>query len=264
MSSPSAVAVREQLLVDVGAEDRDAVHLPLVVPVQLPAVLEVERADVLIAAARCRAPAAPPALKRLFTLRPPRCSLRRGHRARAAPAPAWHARIVSRQRRCAGRRARRRPAVLVRPPQTIPMFLPELRSTCSLPWRKPSPVADRMTTEITPHRIPNIVRKLRSLCARGSGTSGRALLACVGPGAKPGWTVPGAMASADVAPDAADRQLGRTILSPCFSPLDDLRLRAVADAGLDRHLALAALRARVEQVDRRVALRVVADGGSRG
>jgi hypothetical protein len=55
---------------------------------------------------------------------------------------------------------------LVRPPHTIPMFLPSSRRTLSLPRRKPSPVAERMTIEIMPHRIPNIVRKLLSLLAR--------------------------------------------------------------------------------------------------
>jgi hypothetical protein len=35
-----------------------------------------------------------------------------------------------------------------------------------LPRRKPSPVADKTTTEIIPQRMPNIVRRLRSLLAR--------------------------------------------------------------------------------------------------
>src|ERR1043166_3179229 len=48
----------------------------------------------------------------------------------------------------------------------MPTFFPSSSSTCWLPRWKPSPVADRMTTEITPQRIPNIVRKLRSLLAR--------------------------------------------------------------------------------------------------
>ena len=65
------------------------------------------------------------------------------------------------------RPARSPPACrLVRPPQTIPMFFPSSRSTLSLPRRKPSPVADSTTTEIMPHRMPNMVRKLRSLLAR--------------------------------------------------------------------------------------------------
>ena len=56
--------------------------------------------------------------------------------------------------------------MLVRPPHTMPMFWPSSRSTFSLPRLNPSPVAERMTTEIIPHRMPNIVRKLRSLLAR--------------------------------------------------------------------------------------------------
>ena len=65
------------------------------------------------------------------------------------------------------RPARSPPAcMLVRPPQMMPMFLPSSRRTLSFPCRKPSPVADRTTTEIIPQRIPNIVRKLRSLLAR--------------------------------------------------------------------------------------------------
>jgi len=48
----------------------------------------------------------------------------------------------------------------------MPMFFPSSSSTLSLPRRKPSPVADSTTTEIMPHRIPNIVRQLRSLLAR--------------------------------------------------------------------------------------------------
>jgi len=48
----------------------------------------------------------------------------------------------------------------------MPMFCPSSRSTFSLPRRKPSPVAERMTTEIIPQRMPNIVRKLRSRLAR--------------------------------------------------------------------------------------------------
>jgi hypothetical protein len=56
--------------------------------------------------------------------------------------------------------------MLVRPPQTIPMFFPSSRRTLTFPCWKPSPIADRTMTEIIPHRMPNIVRKLRSLFAR--------------------------------------------------------------------------------------------------
>ena len=104
------------------------------------------------------------ALKRLFTFRPPRCSS--GVATATSRACSWMACASSAVRKI-WRPARSPPAcLLVRPPQTIPMFLPSSRSTCSLPCRNPSPVADRMTTEMIPHRIPNIVRKLRSLFAR--------------------------------------------------------------------------------------------------
>ena len=65
------------------------------------------------------------------------------------------------------RPARSPPAcMLVRPPQTMPMFLPSSRRTFSFPCWNPSPIADRTTTDTMPQRMPNIVRKLRSLFAR--------------------------------------------------------------------------------------------------
>src|SRR5215831_18212046 len=47
----------------------------------------------------------------------------------------------------------------------IRMFAPSSRRTLSLPRWKPSPSADRMTIEITPHTIPNMVRRLLILLA---------------------------------------------------------------------------------------------------
>jgi hypothetical protein len=48
----------------------------------------------------------------------------------------------------------------------MPTFFPSSSSTLVLPRWKPSPVAPSTTTEMIPHRIPNMVRKLRSLLAR--------------------------------------------------------------------------------------------------
>ena len=46
------------------------------------------------------------------------------------------------------RPARSPPACrLVRPPQTMPMLLPNSRSTASLPRRNPSPIADSTTID---------------------------------------------------------------------------------------------------------------------
>ena len=64
------------------------------------------------------------------------------------------------------RPARAPPAcIAVRPFRMMTMFLPSSSRTCWLPRWKPSPTADSSTIEITPHMIPNIVRKLRSLLA---------------------------------------------------------------------------------------------------
>ncbi len=58
----------------------------------------------------------------------------------------------------------------------------------ALRW-KPSPVAERITTEITPHRIPNIVRKLRSLFARRFITTCDRTSRMTNPGGRP-WCQP--------------------------------------------------------------------------
>ena len=64
------------------------------------------------------------------------------------------------------RPARAPPACIdVRPFRMMTMFLPSSSRTCWLPRWNPSPTADSSTIEITPHMIPNIVRKLRSLFA---------------------------------------------------------------------------------------------------
>src|SRR6266850_2294486 len=88
------------------------------------------------------------------------------------------------------------------------MFLPSSISTLSLPRRKPSPVAERMMTEMTPQRMPNIVRKLRSLFAR------RFITTC--------------RITSSISVRKDDLVAGA-------HTADDLHLRAVADADLDGH-----------------------------
>src|SRR6185295_5404255 len=189
---------------------------------------------------------------------------------------------------------------LVRPPQTIPMFFPSSRSTLSLPRRKPSPVAESTTTEIMPHRIPNIVRKLRSLFARRfcsdwmmasritfrlRRSPGRlalrgalSSLACRlwlsrrvpearrihgerrGKGSRS--TDTRARRSARLSAERSGLR-GKDDLIPLLQAVEDLNLRAVADADLDLHLLPAVLRAGREKVDEGVFLRVVGDGGFR-
>src|SRR4051794_22909274 len=128
--------------------------------------------------------------------------------------------------------------MLVRPPHTIPIFLPSSRSTLSLPRRNPSPVADSTTTEIIPQRIPNIVRKLRSLLARRFWTD---------------W-----MRASRIVSIALRRQ---DHLVAGLEAVDDLNFRAVADANLDRHLLASRLGAGRGDVYERALLRVVGDGG---
>src|SRR5258706_16474465 len=96
----------------------------------------------------------------------------------------------------------------VRAPHTMAMFLPSSINTFSLPRRKPSPVAERMTTEMTPHRMPNIVRKLRSLFARRFMRTCRRI---------------------------SNISVRKHDLVARGHATDDLHLRAVADSDLDGH-----------------------------
>src|SRR6185436_3229987 len=131
------------------------------------------------------------------------------------------------------RPARSPPAcVLVRAPHTIAMFLPSSISTLSLPRRKPSPVAERMTTEMTPQRMPNIVRKLRSLLARRFATTCR---------------------------NTSSMSVRENDLVARVDAADDLHLRAVADAGLHGDALAAGPGRAVEQIDRGVVPVVVED-----
>src|SRR5712691_5601399 len=121
----------------------------------------------------------------------------------------------------------------VRAPHTIAMFLPSSLSTLSLPRRNPSPVADRMTTEMTPQRMPNIVRKLRSLFARRFITTCR---------------------------KTSSISVGKNDLVAGADAPDDLHLRAVADADLDGHAPASRARRCIEEIDGGVPAIVVEDG----
>src|SRR5258705_3970141 len=130
------------------------------------------------------------------------------------------------------RPARSPPACIpVRAPQTMAMFFPSSCRTFSLPRRKPSPVADRMTTEMTPQRMPNIVRKLRSLLARRFDTTWRRI--------------------SNISVRQYDLVAG-------VDAAHDLHLRPVADTDGDRNAPASALRGGIEQIDRRVVAVVVA------
>src|SRR5262245_53610219 len=151
------------------------------------------------------------------------------------------------------RPARSPPAcIAVRPPKTIATFLPSSSSTCWLPRRKPSPVAARMTTETTPHKMPNIVRKLRSLLARRFERT---------------WWKISRMVRGRLCRSPPRRERRRRVQLPGknhfvagLEAAHDLDACPVADAHLDRHAAAAVARARVEDVHRRVALCVVDHG----
>ena len=99
------------------------------------------------------------------------------------------------------RPARSPPAcMLVRPPQTMPMFLPSSRAPSSLPRRKPSPVADSTTTD---DRRPT-----------GSRTSSGSCAACwrAGSRATGGWLRASAHCPELTATAAAGR--GRRLCTP--------------------------------------------------
>ena len=82
--------------------------------------------------------------------------------------------------------------MLVRPANTIMMFLPKSSATLAWPTRNPSPAATISVIETMPQAMPNIVKNVRTLCAHRvrsvSRTRSRKLTYC------------------------------RMILSPCFSP----------------------------------------------
>src|SRR5205814_6815115 len=170
---------------------------------------------------------------------------------------------------------------LVRPPQTIPMFFPSSRSTLSLPRRKPSPVADSTTTEINPHRMPNMVRKLRSLFARSFWTDWmmasriafrspeRLALRLQVVAARRALQLH-VVARGGQSQHAGARGVHRAPglrrqddLVAWFETVENLNLRAVADADLHRHLLLAVFRARRDDVDERILPGVVGDRGLR-
>src|SRR6185503_17472248 len=131
------------------------------------------------------------------------------------------------------RPARSPPACIpVRAPHTMAMFRPSSISTLSLPRRKPSPVAERMTTEMTPQRMPNIVRKLRSLLARRFATTWR---------------------------NTSSMSVRENDLVARVDAADDLHLRAVADAGLYGDARAAGPGRAVEKIDRGVVPVVVED-----
>src|SRR6267378_3234048 len=178
------------------------------------------------------------------------------------------------------RPARSPPACrLVRPPQTMPMFFPSSRSTLSLPRRNPSPVADRTTTEIMPQRMPNIVRQLRSLFARRFWTDCRMASVTlmlvgirdsgfVGIGIR--WTREAsgvAIRSSVRIPNPESRIPTRSRRQnhpvALLEAVEDLDLRAVADADLHGHLLSSGLRTWRDDVNEGVFLGVVGDGGFR-
>src|SRR5918993_4880306 len=129
------------------------------------------------------------------------------------------------------RPARSPPACsVVRDPHTMLMFLPNSRSTASLPRWKPSPKAESTTIDTIPHMMPNIVRKLRSLLARRLSRAWR---------------------------NDSRMVLGREDDAVALlHALQQLGAGAVADAHRDGHLATARRLVGVEQVDEGLALRV--------
>src|SRR5690349_15586976 len=92
-----------------------------------------------------------------------------------------------------------------------------------------------MTTEITPQRMPNIVRKLRSLLARRFDST------CT------------SSSGMDLA--------WKDDLVSRLEAAQHLHARAVADANLHRHATPPGLRAGIDDVDERTLLRVVDDRG---
>src|SRR5688572_8176362 len=187
------------------------------------------------------------ALNRLLTWTAPRCSAALTTAIMPDSRSSARASAVVRKTR---RPARSPPACIdVRPPQTMTTFLPSSSSTCWLPRRKPSPVADNTTTEITPQRIPNMVRKLRSLLARRlEKTCEKA--SCIGAPTRPVFV-------------EADLQVGlsgQNHLLAGLDPAEHLDARAVADANLYRDAAAAGAFTGVRDVDGGVARGVVDDG----
>src|SRR6185436_11361479 len=98
-----------------------------------------------------------------------------------------------------------------------------------------------MTIEMTPHMMPNIVRKLRSLFVRRFSIDCLSA-SCIWLGFEPAL-------------------VGKHDLVAFLEPFEHLRAGAVADAKRDRHRATAGARASIRHVDRCETLRVVADGG---
>src|SRR4051812_36015961 len=175
----------------------------------------------------------------LFTLTTPRCNS--GLTTATIDDSDSSARASS-SVRYTSRPARSPPACrLVRPPQTMPMFFPSSRSVFSLPCWNPSPMAERMTTDTIPHRIPNIVRKLRSLFARRFCSD---------------WTNASFMnRRARVQPLGGQHQLVAGL-----QPAEYFDLRPVADADCDWPASAAALLSRLDDVHKCGLFRVVRHG----
>src|ERR1017187_1188132 len=137
------------------------------------------------------------------------------------------------------RPARRPPACFsVRPGKRITMFSPSCLKRSLWPSLKPSPMATISTIEATPHAIPAIVRKLRSLLRNSAETT---------------W-VKSSRRKSSMPP------LLKNDLLPFVDPPPDLRPGAVADAGGYRHPAPARLRPGVRYLHLGAAILSVNDG----
>ena len=161
--SPTADAAGKELLLDVAAEESHAPAGFLVAPVVEPARLHADGTNfgkgrvgaghagrgIVVKAAHIRAAA----LEFRQNVAAGGGFLLNGGDVTRVPASS------------PGRPARPPACMLVRPSKKIIKSLPKVSCCLCWPTRKPSPAATIRVMEMMPQAIPNMVRKVRSLCA---------------------------------------------------------------------------------------------------